>query len=92
MEYRAAAECATEEDEKSSGEGSSEDKTPATTGPVAEDVPLSIKVQAMQHVKKSVERRLKLYTCSFEELQVRYERREQATLRCRVGFMLLDPP
>ena len=46
----------------------------------------------MQNVKQSVARRLKLSTYSFEELQFRYERREQATLRGRVFFMLLDPP
>ena len=46
----------------------------------------------MQNFKQSVEKRLKLYNCSFEELQFRYERREQADLRGRVTFMLLDPP
>ena len=56
----AAAARVTEDAEKSSGEGRGEDTTPATAGSVAEDVPLSIQVQAMQNVKQSVEKRLKL--------------------------------
>ena len=90
MEYRAVAARAKEEDDNSSGEGSSEEKTTETAGTVAKELPLSIQVQAMQNFKQSVAKRLKLYNFSFEEMQFMYERREQATLRGRVAFMLLD--
>ena len=46
----------------------------------------------MKHVKHSMEKRLQLYNFSFEELQVRYEHREEETFRSRVALILLDPP